>query len=83
MTSLKVLIGFSWIIQPKIRLFVYIPLAINIVLFALTIGLLATYAEKWVGSWSRWKLELIPQCPIMDIFMWRNVNCWQSIKCSI
>lgn len=43
--------GFSWILRPKIRRFVYIPLAINVVLFALAIGLLAKFAEGWVGGW--------------------------------
>lgn len=43
--------GFSWILRPKIRRFVYIPLLINVVLFALAIGLLARYAETWVGGW--------------------------------
>lgn len=43
--------GFSWILRPKIRRFVYIPLIINIVLFSLAIGLLATYAETWVAGW--------------------------------
>lgn len=42
--------GFSWIIQPKIRRFVYIPLAINILLFTLAIGLLGQYASIWVIS---------------------------------
>ncbi len=43
--------GFSWILRPKIRRFVYIPLAINIALFALAIGLLAKYAEGFVSDW--------------------------------
>ncbi len=43
--------GFSWILRPKIRRFVYIPLAINVVLFVLAISLLAQFAESWVGSW--------------------------------
>lgn len=43
--------GFSWILRPKIRRFVYIPLIINVVLFSLAIGLLAKFAEGWVGSW--------------------------------
>ncbi len=50
--------GFSWILRPKIRRFVYIPLAINIILFALAIGLLAKFAEgfvtDWVGQKSDW-----------------------------
>ncbi len=43
--------GFSWILRPKIRRFVYIPLIINVVLFAIAIVLLAKFAEGWVGGW--------------------------------
>ncbi len=43
--------GFAWILRPKIRRFVYIPLIINIILFALAIGLLAHFAETWVSGW--------------------------------
>lgn len=43
--------GFSWILRPKIRRFVYIPLAINLLLFALAISLLTKFAEGWVGGW--------------------------------
>ncbi len=43
--------GFSWILRPKIRRFVYVPLAINIILFAIAIGLLSQFAESWVGDW--------------------------------
>lgn len=43
--------GFSWILRPKIRRFVYIPLAINVMIFAIAVGLLANYAEAWVGRW--------------------------------
>ncbi len=43
--------GFSWILRPKIRRFVYIPLAINVVLFVLAISLLAQFAESWVAGW--------------------------------
>ncbi len=43
--------GFSWILRPKIRRFVYIPLAINILLFALALGLLGKYAPLWVANW--------------------------------
>lgn len=42
--------GFAWVFRPKIRRFVYIPLLINVVLFALAIGLLAQFAETWVSS---------------------------------
>ncbi|MBS9777800.1 MAG: sulfate transporter CysZ [Gammaproteobacteria bacterium] len=43
--------GFSWIVKPKIRRFVYIPLAINIVLFSLAIAMLAQFAQGWVVGW--------------------------------
>lgn len=42
--------GFNWIFRPKIRRFVYIPLAINILLFALAFGLLGKFAPIWVAS---------------------------------
>lgn len=43
--------GFSWILRPKIRRFVYIPLTINVILFTLAIILLAKFAEGWVSDW--------------------------------
>lgn len=41
--------GFSWIMRPKIRRFVYIPLAVNILLFALAFALLGKFAPLWVA----------------------------------
>lgn len=42
--------GFGWIMRPRIRRFIYIPLAINLILFATAIGLLASFAEAWVSD---------------------------------
>lgn len=56
--------GFSWILRPKIRRFVIIPLLINVVLFALAIGLLAKFAEGWVGTWIGQKTDW------WSIFQW-------------
>ncbi|PIE45232.1 MAG: sulfate transporter CysZ [Gammaproteobacteria bacterium] len=43
--------GFTWILRPKIRRFVYIPLAINALLFISAFVLLRQYAGHWVASW--------------------------------
>lgn len=73
--------GFSWILRPNIRRFVYIPLAINFVLFALAIKLLAQFAADWVNAWLgeksdwwamfQWAYELI--IPILTVFIYATL----------
>lgn len=72
------LAGFSWIFRPKIRRFVYIPLAINVLLFTLAISLLGKYAGEWVtgligqkANWwhiFRWAYDLI--VPVLSVVIY-------------
>ncbi len=70
--------GFSWILRPKIRRFVYIPLAVNVLIFALAIGLLGQYASTWVAGligqksdwWSllQWAYDIV--VPVLTVVIY-------------
>ncbi|MPV85920.1 sulfate transporter CysZ [Ostreibacterium oceani] len=43
--------GFSWIVKPSIRRFVYLPLLINTLFFSVAIWFVATAANRWIAHW--------------------------------
>ncbi len=75
------LAGFMWILRPKIRRFVYIPLLVNILLFVLAFILLGKYLPIWVadmlgkksdwGSMFQWLYDIL--IPILTVVVYLSV----------